>query len=270
MIFIPNIKIGDVNMYYEVHGEGEPLVLITGLSSDHKTWLPFLPAFTNNYRVLIMDNRGIGQTEYPDAQFSVDDMADDTSGLMDKLGIETAHVIGHSLGGRIAQKLVLNYPEKVKSLILCATSASQPKRSKLMLNTLADEINNGMSLGALLKIMMGISFTENSFQNVDAINQRIDSRAEGLNSDYARNFARQVKASADYDTTSELNQIKVPTLVLAADNDFIFPLEFVKELADGIPGASLTIMKGTGHSLLLEKPEEFMKLTLGFLSQINK
>ena len=264
------VKIGDVNMYYEVHGEGEPLVLITGLSSDHKTWLPFLPAFTNNYRVLIMDNRGIGQTEYPDVQFSVDDMADDTAGLMDELGIENAHVIGHSLGGRIAQKLVLKYPEKVKSLILCATSASQPKRSKLMLNTLANEVNNGMSIGALLKIMMAISFTENSFQSIDMISEGIESRAKNLGRDYAKNFARQVQASADYDTRDEISQIKVPTLVLAADNDFIFPLKFVKELADGIPGANLTIIKGTGHSLLLEKPEEFIKLTLGFLSQISK
>ncbi|MGB9980023.1 alpha/beta fold hydrolase [Methanobacterium sp.] len=267
---MPNIKIDDVNMYYEVHGEGEPLVLITGLSSDHKTWLPFLPAFTNNYRVLIMDNRGIGQTEYPDTQFSVDDMADDTAGLMNKLGIEKAHVIGHSLGGRIAQKLVLKYPEKVKSLILCATSASQPKRSKLMLNTLANEVNNGMSIGALLKIMMAISFTENSFQNVDIINERIDSRAEGLSRDYAKNFARQVQASADYNTVDELNQIKVPTLVLAAEYDFIFPLEFVKELAEGISGSKLIVIEGTGHSLLLEEPKEFIKLTLGFLSKINK
>lgn len=161
-------------------------------------------------------------------------MADDTVGLMHELGIENAHVIGHSLGGRIAQKLVLKYPEKVKSLILCATSASQPKRSKLMLNTLANEVNNGMSIAALLKIMMTISFTENSFQNIDVINERIDSRAKSLNSDHAKNFARQVQASADYNTTDELNQIKVPTLVLAADNDFIFPLEFVKKLADGI------------------------------------
>ena len=265
-----NIKIGDVDMYYELHGDGEPLVLITGLSSDHTTWLPFLPAFTNNYRVLIMDNRGIGQTKYPDAQFSVDDMADDIANLMDELKIEKAHVIGHSLGGRIAQKLVLKYPEKVNSLILCATSASQPKRSKLMLNTLANEVNNGMSMGALLKIMMSISFTENSFQNIDAINKRIDSRANSLSSDYAKNFARQVQASADYDTTNELSQIKVPTLVLAAENDFIFPLEFVKELADGIPNANLTVMDDTGHSLLLEKPQEFIKLSLCFLSQINK
>lgn len=62
---MPNIKIGDVSMYYEVHGEGEPLVLITGFSSDHKTWLPFLPAFTNNYRVLIMDNRGMARQNIP-------------------------------------------------------------------------------------------------------------------------------------------------------------------------------------------------------------
>lgn len=265
---MPHAKISDINMYYEIHGEGEPLVLITGLSSDHKTWLPFLPAFTNNYRVLIMDNRGIGDTEYPDAPFSVDDMAYDTANLMDTLEIENAHVIGHSLGGRIAQKLVLNYPEKVKSLILCATSASQPKRSKLMLNTIANEVNNGMSIGALLKVMMAISFSEKSFENIDAINERIDLRVEGLSSDYAKNFARQVQASADYDTRAELNQIEVPTMVLAAENDFIFPLEFVKELADGINGAKFTIINGARHSLILEKPQEFIKLALCFLSQI--
>lgn len=266
---MPNIKIDDVNMYYEIHGEGEPLVLITGLSSDHKTWLPFLPAFTNNYRVLIMDNRGIGKTEYPDDQFSIDDMASDTVHLMEELGIEKAHILGHSLGGRIAQKIAIKYPERVKSLILAATSASQPKSSKLMLNTLADEVNNGMSIEALLKIMMTITFTEKSFVNLDTISERIELRVKSLSRNYARNFARQVRASADYNTKEELSRIKVPTLVLAAENDFIFPLEFLRELAEGIADADLKVIEGTGHSLILEAPQEFIKLVLTFLSKIG-
>ncbi|MCK4963645.1 MAG: alpha/beta fold hydrolase, partial [Dehalococcoidia bacterium] len=120
---MPTTKVGDINMYYEVHGEGEPLLLIMGLGSDLTSWIFQIPEFSKKYQVIAFDNRGVGRTDAPDVPYSTAMMADDTTGLLDALGIEKAHVLGLSMGGFIAQELAVKYPQRVKSLVLAATAA---------------------------------------------------------------------------------------------------------------------------------------------------
>lgn len=122
-------------MYYEIHGEGLPLILINGLGSDTIGWMFQVSEFANKYKVINFDNRGVGQTDSPDIPYSAQMMADDTVCLMEALNIDIAHVLGYSLGGFIAQELAIKYPHKVRSLILAASAACMPTRTKLIEGT---------------------------------------------------------------------------------------------------------------------------------------
>src|ERR1700719_4418655 len=118
---MPTIRVNDIDMYYEIHGEGEPVVLIAGLNSDHTLYRGIIPRLAENYQVVAFDNRGVGQTDKPDIPYSIEMMAEDTAGLLNALGIEQAHLLGTSMGGRIAAALALQHPQQVKSLILVST-----------------------------------------------------------------------------------------------------------------------------------------------------
>lgn len=125
---MPTIQVNDIQMYYEAHGEGEPLALIVGLGTDISEWDNIITGFTHRYQVIAFDNRGAGRTDKPDQPYSVELMAEDTAGLLQALGIERAHILGVSLGGRIALALTLWHPERVNKLILVSTSARVQKR----------------------------------------------------------------------------------------------------------------------------------------------
>src|SRR5574341_2228297 len=118
--------VNGIDMYYEVHGSGEPLVLIMGLGANTTAWYRQIPVFSREYQVIVFDNRGAGRSDKPNEPYSMGQMADDAHGLMDALGVESAHVFGMSLGGMIAQELVLRYPERVRNLVLGGTMSGGP------------------------------------------------------------------------------------------------------------------------------------------------
>jgi 3-oxoadipate enol-lactonase len=114
-------KVGDINLYYEIHGKGEPLVLIMGYGLRGGHWLDMQDKLTREYRVIVIDNRGTGQSDKPEIPYTANMMAGDVAGLLDVLGIDAANVFGYSMGGSIAQEFALNYPHRLNSLILGAT-----------------------------------------------------------------------------------------------------------------------------------------------------
>ena len=119
---MPKIKVNDIQMFYEVHGEGFPLIMIMGFTGNTSWWDPrWIQTLSEKFKVIAFDNRGAGRTDISDREYSIKLFAEDTAGLMNALGIPQANVLGISMGGMIAQELVLNYPEKVKKLVLCST-----------------------------------------------------------------------------------------------------------------------------------------------------
>jgi pimeloyl-ACP methyl ester carboxylesterase len=118
---MPHITANGVNLYYEEHGDGEPLILIMGFTVSAVGWYWNVPAFARDFRTIVFDNRGVGRSDKPDAPYSMQMFADDTAGVLDGLGIEQAHVFGISMGGMIAQEFALRYPDRVKTLILGCT-----------------------------------------------------------------------------------------------------------------------------------------------------
>src|SRR5208337_2487529 len=136
---MPTVKVNDINMYYEVSGEGEPLVLIAGLGTDLTVYERVIGCLSKKFRVLAFDNRGVGRTDKPDIPYSIEMMADDTAALMNAAGFRKAHVLGISMGGRVAMGLALQHPEMVRSLVLASTFARKrvtTVRSYLLFNVI--------------------------------------------------------------------------------------------------------------------------------------
>ena len=125
---MPKAKVDGVNLYYEIHGDGFPLLIIGGLSEDVYWWdIPLIKKLSKHYKTIIFDNRGVGRSDQLKSDLSVELMASDTAGLMDALNINQAHILGHSLGGMIAQEMALKFPERINKLILCSTSCGGSK-----------------------------------------------------------------------------------------------------------------------------------------------
>src|SRR4029077_21119 len=114
-------RVGDIEMYYEEHGSGDPLLLVMGLAADSTAWMFQLPDFARHYRTIVFDNRGVGRSSKPAGPYTIHQMADDAAGLLDALDVRRAHVVGVSMGGMIAQELALRHPARVRGLVLGCT-----------------------------------------------------------------------------------------------------------------------------------------------------
>jgi pimeloyl-ACP methyl ester carboxylesterase len=254
---MPKVRVNDIQIYYEVHGEGFPLVMIHGLGANLDWWEPrMVEEFSKRFTTVTFDNRGAGRTDVSDRRYTIRLFADDTAGLMDALGISRAHVLGISMGGRIAQELVLDYPQKVEKLVLCSASCggkeSVPPSEDVMKMLVADR-------RAAARAAVTEDFAKKNPGLVELTHQR------GLKapiSDEA--YRRQMTASLESHTFDRLSQIRVPTLILHGRKDILFPPENGRILAEAIPGAKLIYLENSAHALL-EDMDEVIRYVIGFL-----
>jgi 3-oxoadipate enol-lactonase len=265
-------KVGDINIYYEIHGKGEPLVLIYGYAGDSGLWFRQIPILSKKYRVIAFDNRGVGRSDKPDIPYTMAMMAGDIAGLLDTIGINAAHIFGISMGGMIAQHFTLNYPQRVISLILGCTFCGgvhsiQPKPESMA--ALFDFERLKKSPVEFIRQLIPFLFSQEFIEkNPDIIEKRVAKNLEYPTPVHgARN---QAAAMIGHDTYELLPEIKVPTLVIAGDNDRLIPFENSRILASRIPKAELVIIKGAGHEFFIEDAEEANKIILSFLGRNKK
>jgi len=236
---MPTVKVNDINMYYELYGHGEPIVLIPGLASDLSDNAFITRRLSQKFRVLALDNRGAGRSDKPDAPYTIEQMADDAAALMDAAGVERAHVIGISMGGRIAMALALRHPDRVSSLVLVSTFARQA----------AGSVDRVRRLNTINRIPVIRSLLSRYPQPPYA-------------------FERQLTASRGYDCSARLAEIRVPALVLHGRDDKIAPLALAEELHAGIPGSQMVAFPG-GHSFFWRSADRFCNAVIDFLSAVK-
>ena len=266
---MPSAQLENISMYYEVHGDGETLVLIQGLSLDSSTWANQISAFSQKYRVIVFDNRGVGQSDAPDIPYSTEMMADDTVELLKFLNVKSAHVLGFSMGGMIAQQIALKYPEIVKSLTLVATAARFPARAGYLTKLWLKMMEERVSPETRLQEMCLWAFTDEFFEDEARVTAVVNL---GLNQPHPQpihGFAGQVAALLQHDTTDKIDRISVPTSVLIGKDEILIPLEFSEELAANIPNAELVVSERGGHNYLLEFPEIFNQAVMQFLARVT-
>jgi 3-oxoadipate enol-lactonase len=260
------VKVGDINIYYEVHGEGEPLVFISGGGGSMTMMLPRVQFFSREYRVVAFDNRGAGRSDAPDIPYTMEMMADDLAGLLDVIGIDAAHINGSSMGGSIAQHFALRYPKRTISLTLACASCGGPHHIWMDAEAIKAYANMAKAppeerTRLLIPLVVSQEFAD---KNPMLIQQFLAIRAE-----YPappQGMRRQQQASMAHDTYERLPEIKAPTLVIHGELDRTVPVANARTLASRIPDAELVILKNAGH-MFLEAIDELNRITLDFLRQ---
>jgi pimeloyl-ACP methyl ester carboxylesterase len=147
---LPVIEVNNINIYYASAGQGEALIMLMGLGADHSGWNSQVPFFKKYYRVIAPDNRGVGKSDKPKGPYSITMMADDTLALMKALNIEKAHIMGESMGGMIAQEIAINYPQRVRKLVLVSTYARDDQSSSGSTSELFKEVQTTGKVGSSL------------------------------------------------------------------------------------------------------------------------
>ena len=252
-------------LYYEVQGEGEPLVLLMGLGVDILGWALQLPAFSESYRTVALDNRDVGRSDYVDEPYEVADMATDALAVCDELGLDSFHVLGLSMGGLIAQELALDAPERVRTLTLGTTYGGSGRYGVVRSRLLASAARRAPfeeHVDTLLTLTLSEAFYENE-EGVEFI------RNATLSHPYPQKpegFARQAEAAGRHEARDRLSSLSMPVHVIGAGHDILVPVWKSQELADLIPNATLTVIDDAPHGLNLERAEEFNRTVLDFLA----
>lgn len=259
----------DLELYYELHGSGPALLLIAGLASDSQSWLPVLPALAEQYTVILPDNRGVGRSTQ-DCATSVELMADDGLALLQHLGLQRAHLVGHSMGGMVALEMALRRPEQVESVVLLASAPRNSNRNNLLFADWAAAAENGSDQAAWFRTILAWILTERFFDQSEMVDAVLSYLLAYPWPQSASAFSRQVEALARYDVTDRLGQVMVPTCVIAGEEDILLPLHHSEQLARGIPGAVMQIIKKAAHSVHSEQPAALTAALVGWLQQVQQ
>jgi len=267
-IFMPREDVNGIELYYEIYGEGDPLIMIMGLSANLDWWPPaFLDPIKERSKIIIFDNRDAGRSENAERAYEIKDMATDTVELMKKLNIEKAHILGISMGGMIAQEIALNYPEYVDKLILASTICGTPKSilpSKKVMAELTKE-REGYTQEELIENFINLLYSDDFVKsNLDLMK---DAKRRMLKAPIkADAYKRQLRAILKFNTGRRLKDIKAPTLVIHGKKDIVLPPENSEIIANLIPNAKLQYFEKSGHTLFSHKPEKTVKAVLKFLN----
>ena len=262
------LMLNDAKLYYEVHGvDGPPLLLVAGLASDVSSWQTVLPVLSEHFRVIIVDNRGIGRSLPEDAPVSVDLMADDCAALIDHLGYGPVHVLGHSMGGFTALNLAARYPEKVRKLVIAASGEKSSSRNTLLFSDLADRYGKGDDPAGFFRMVFYWIFSPAFFEDEGTVKGAVEFALSYPFPQAPVSFRNQVNAIAAFDGRGLARSVKVPALVLAGTEDLLFPAAAGRELAEKFPRGKYLAIEGAAHSIHAEKPKEFAEAVLSFLKE---
>ena len=248
---------GPAGIHHETRGEGEPLLLIQGLSGTRLSWgEPFLQALEPGLSTIVYDHRGIGLSAPLSGSFSIADLAGDAVTVLDALGLGSAHVMGISMGGMVAQELALTAPERVRSLTLGCTYAGgagsrltdESVRQRLLTTAMSGDRDAMLRTGFELNVSQAFAAEPGSYEEFKAMAAQVPVPLAVM-------FG-QLQAVLGHDTSSRLASISAPTLVVHGDQDQILNISNAQHIARLIPDARLEILEGAGHMFWWERPEQ--------------
>ena len=275
------VRVGDIEMYYEQHGDGDPLLLVMGLAADSTAWMFQVPDFARRYRTIVFDNRGVGRSSKPSGPYTIHQMADDAAGLLDALDVARAHVVGVSMGGMIAQELTLRHPKRVRGLVLGCTypepDADSERQRQFSVQQLGGRITAAGETEIDLSTIDPLAFFQTLIPRV--FNQSfIDTELPKLLQIFGgalqwgfsmEAILGQVEAVMGHKATDRLHQIASPTLVITGDADLLVSPANSDVLARNIPGAKLVKIPGGSHGFNFETPDVFNRTVLDFLGSVQ-
>lgn len=262
---MPRIKAGEIELNYEIDGNGDALVFINGITMDTNGWAYQAPFFSQYFRVIRYDCRGQGMSDKPDDDYSQQMHAEDLYNLLEVLNINKIHLVGLSNGGMIAQHFALRYPDKLTSLVLVDTCSYVDKLLQLMVDTWikATEIGgNEFRYDMSLPVIFSETFIRNNEENL------IQMKENNLLTNSPKAVINLVKATSKHDLKDRVSDIRCPTLIIVGEEDILIPLKYSKILHEKIEGSQLITIADCGHVPSLEKPAEFNEIVFRFLDKV--
>jgi len=269
---MPKININDINIYYELHGEGKPLVCIMGQGGTVKhfkssiLFSEFRKYMFKEFKTLLYDNRGIGQTDDIDKQYSIKTLADDITRLIDRLNLGKVNLLGFSMGGMITQELMINYPEKIEKAVIGSTHCGRPKSimpSKEIFSG-PPPFQEGVIPEDRIKYQIPLVYTKDFIKNnpdiIETLIQNYISRPIPL-----KVYQKQINAVLRFKSYKKLPLVQIPTLILHGKDDLLVPPQNAEILFNLLPRAKLKIFENCGHAILIEQTEAVMNAILEFL-----
>ena len=266
---MPKIHANDIDIYYEITGSGEPLVLIAGLGYDMWMWHKMIPGLAEHFQVIAFDNRGVGQTDKPVGPYSAKLLADDTAGLIEALGLQRAAVLGHSMGGFVAQSLALGQPDLLDKLILSATNFGGPRHipvtpqaMAVLMDMTGDPVER-LKRGILISCTPGFGEA-----HPEIVQEWLDYRARNplqLAPYQAQLAVGLALVSEDACFEHRLKDVQTPTLILFGEHDKVVPPDNAALLAGVIPNNTVKILPDAGHFLSLDATDAAVEAVVEFL-----
>lgn len=259
-----------MNLHYETHGAGEPLVLIPGFASGAWNWFRQIGELSNDFKVITFDPRGIGKSK-AENETDLDDLsmkvfADDVISILNDLDIEKATVLGASFGGFVAQKFALVFPDRLNKLILACTSFGgenhvAPDLEVLLSFAATDEMNTSERIR---KFMIPAFTPDFARENAEIVEEVCRLRENSVVPEKV--YKAQLTAATTFDYKDRVTEIKNETLIITGDKDKVVPMQNSVNLAEQMPNARLEIIKNGSHLFFVENAEEFNRQIINFIN----
>jgi pimeloyl-ACP methyl ester carboxylesterase len=264
---VPVAEVNGQRLFWHEEGSGPPLLCVMGLGADHLAWTLQMPQWTSRFRTVVFDNRDVGRSSRAEEGYGLADLAADTLGLADEIGLERFHLAGMSMGGAIAQHVALAAPERIETLTLINTYAGasiaySAQRVRVWEREIADRTPREM-----LEALMLLTYSEATFEREGAVEYLIGLALQNPYPQEADAFIRQAWATAGHDVRERIGGLRMPVHVIGAEHDILLPLWKQRELAELIDGAELTVIAGSGHASNVERGEELAAAVAAFIER---
>ncbi|HEU4897242.1 MAG TPA: alpha/beta fold hydrolase [Actinomycetota bacterium] len=258
---------GPVGIAYDVRGHGRPLVLVQGVGIGRWGWEPVADRLARRFRVITVDNRGIGASDTPPGHFSTRSMAQDVLAVLDHAGIQQASVLGTSLGGMVAQELALAHPERVDRLVLVATVPGGPHSRPMPLGTTyLFAVSPFLTDKARLRQFVNNALGPSILRRRPKIARRL-AAAKLAHPQSQGAWRAQVAAGMLFNPLGRQRDLTQPALIVQGTADRVVDPGNAEALADLLPNAQVKLLEGAGHLLYWEQPRRFARMVAGFLTE---
>jgi pimeloyl-ACP methyl ester carboxylesterase len=252
---------GDVELAFDVEGDGPDLLLVAGTASTRAIWTLVRPAIARSFRTIAFDNRDAGESTVASTPYALRDLARDAGAVLDAAGSRSAHVVGHSMGGAIAQELALSAAGRVRSLTLVSTWARGDAYTRNLMNLMIGLTRGLRDDRTLLETILFAGAGISTLRSASL--QAMTDAALALGRLAPRDaLERQWRLDETVDTLERLSTLTMPVLVVTGTEDRLLPSYLSEQIAAAIPGATLLRMDGVGHVPMIHAPEAFSKALL--------
>ena len=263
---VPEALNGDTRLHFEVSGSGlETIALVPGLGLPGAAWGSVADLLARSHRVVVVDPRGSGASDKPDIPYTADVVAEDLRSVLKAAEVESAHLIGLSMGGMIAQDFALRFPAMVKSLVLLSTFAA-PDAWFTRLFQARRQLIESVGIAEHFRIYLMFVFSPLAFRTIPEAIARVEQALNQQPPDTAA-YLRQIDYCLGHDASVELPAIEAPTLVISGTHDFLTPAALGTELAALIPNAEHREFEGASHGLWLESPQRLVDVCEEFIQR---